>query len=325
MLCRTCSTKIADVRSACATCGRLEEPVCIIGLTGAVLLRLTAYAIVLLIAAIPIVAFVSPAIGSPAIETITVTWRWMAYLVAGIAVFAGTIVLHEAVHGVVMRMYGAHPRFGVGRASWWMPYAYATAPGHPFTVGQLAIIGLAPFVLISIATLVLMRMAPAVWGYAALAFAVNFSGSAGDLWLLAKTMEFRRCADLWMVDIADRLAIYTPDPAALGIVRRLEVPRRRNVLFTHLVIWWSAIVFVLFIGIVPTLIVLDWWGVKEAVIGVPWYPFLTFGPAGFVIYPMPICAAALLLAIPLTCFVRPSGTNASDDRSSAGAPRPAFL
>ena len=58
---------------------------------------------------------------------------------AGVLVSVTTIVLHEWVHGASMRRFGARPHYGVALVRRILPVAYATAPGHRFTLRQMMI------------------------------------------------------------------------------------------------------------------------------------------------------------------------------------------
>lgn len=58
-----------------------------------------------------------------------------------------TLVLHELVHGMAMRMYGANPKYGV---MWKQMILYAISPGFAYCRNNYVVVALAPLVLISI-------------------------------------------------------------------------------------------------------------------------------------------------------------------------------
>lgn len=67
-----------------------------------------------------------------------------------LALTAMLVIAHETIHGLVMRCFGARPRFGallVGRA---MPALYTTSEGHHFTRGQYLTVAATPAVAISV-------------------------------------------------------------------------------------------------------------------------------------------------------------------------------
>ena len=73
------------------------------------------------------------------------------------AIFAGVLlawVLHELTHGLVMRMYGAKPKYGI---LWKGLMWYATSPGYAYRRNNYVVIALAPFVFISTLVIVGIR------------------------------------------------------------------------------------------------------------------------------------------------------------------------
>ncbi len=105
-------------------------------------------------------------------------WKLLAVL----AVTAVLLVLHELIHGFVMRLLGARPRYGAGVLSGGIPYLYATAHGYRFTKRQYLIVALAPMVTISLLGAVLV--ASASWGsWLIIPLAIHLSGCVGDLWI----------------------------------------------------------------------------------------------------------------------------------------------
>src|SRR2546430_909299 len=57
-------------------------------------------------------------------------------LTGWVATIVVVFVAHELLHGLVVRGYGARPRFGVGLAARVLPALYTTAPGARFSRSQ---------------------------------------------------------------------------------------------------------------------------------------------------------------------------------------------
>jgi hypothetical protein len=163
-----------------------------------------------------------------------------------IAVCVGTVVVHELVHGVVFRLFGGTPRYGIGRIGWLGVYAYATAPGVPFTLMQMTVICLAPLAVISAITIAAGLVAPASAGFAAVAFVTNFSGAAGDVWMVVQMWRFRTCRHLQLVDMEQGLDIHTADPAASAIAARAAT--RHNAGYVHRILLRWLVTSTLLIG-----------------------------------------------------------------------------
>jgi hypothetical protein len=191
------------------------------------------------------------------------------------------------------------------------------------------VVALAPFVVISAASLILMWTVPAVFGYTAVAFVTNFSGAVGYLWFVAGVARFRRSADLWLVDVADRLAVYTPDAAAAHIAEQLEHRSGRFTMAVQLFLWWVGLAGALFGAIPYVLGVLGRWGVEHVSIGLPGYPFLETTADGFWIDITSLLVTSFLLAVPASLATRRFSTRAERGSTAeaprSGAPRPALL
>jgi Putative zincin peptidase len=133
---------------------------------------------------------------------------WLLGLFAGILL---TLALHELAHGLTMRWFGAHPRYGI---LWKALAAYATAPGHAFTRGHYLAVIVAPLASLSLLALVAMVvLAGTAWVLIlALCAALNAAGAAGDLWMAGIVL---RCpASAYIVDERDGLRVFLPDKDA---------------------------------------------------------------------------------------------------------------
>jgi len=143
--------------------------------------------------------------GSASIEGLL---EWVLLFAAIFALMALHIVVHEAVHGLFFWIYtGNRPRFAFKGA-----YAYAAMPGWYIPRGAFFITTLAPFVVISLIGLLMMRLTPwllPIW----FVITLNASGSAGDLlvaaWLL---LQPPGCL---AEDRGDAVTLYLPEKMPL--------------------------------------------------------------------------------------------------------------
>jgi hypothetical protein len=174
-----------------------------------------------------------------------------------VGVYFGTLVLHEAVHGLAFMLFSAKPTFGIGLQGKILPYAYATAPKAKLTFGQMMIVGLAPFVLLSVVFLSAGRAWPAAGSYIAVAFVTNFAGAVGDLWIMSKLWRFRACRSLRVSDDKTGLTIYSDDPAAAKIIKddKLKQQAKRRGFINHwLKIFCSLVAISLVVPMILSLI-----------------------------------------------------------------------
>lgn len=89
------------------------------------------------------------------------------------------MVLHELVHGLVIRLFGGRPSYGMTMLSRVTPAFYCTAPGARFTRGQFIGIAAAPFLVLGVATALVVAFAP-MGGWLVLPAAVHAAGCIGD-------------------------------------------------------------------------------------------------------------------------------------------------
>ena len=138
----------------------------------------------------------------------------------------GVFILHELIHGLFFWLFtGDRPRFGVH-----IFYAYAAAPDWYLPRNRFIIVGIAPFILITIAGLVLLpAIAPQAVTELLIILTVNAAGSVGDLlvvgWLLSQPRT------TLINDMGQKITFYQePEPAIakmsgrwLDLVRGLGV------------------------------------------------------------------------------------------------------
>jgi len=132
--------------------------------------------------------------------------NWIINLATLLVVYTGVIVFHEVIHGLFFWIITRErPKFGFRGA-----YAFAAAPDWYLPRNHYFIIGLAPFIMITLSGLILLPITPEtllVWvGFATTA---NASGAVGDLaivfWLLT-----RYPAGILVRDLGDAIDIYYP-------------------------------------------------------------------------------------------------------------------
>ena len=119
----------------------------------------------------------------------------------------GVLALHECVHGVLMRAFGARPRYGFYARGGMF---YAKAPGYRFTRREYLIVVLGPLVglsLLACAGIVLLAGTSMVW-YVALWGVVNASAANADSWVAAVVLQHP--AEAHVVDELDGLRVLVP-------------------------------------------------------------------------------------------------------------------
>jgi len=122
-----------------------------------------------------------------------------------LTVVVGTMVVHEAIHGVFFWLFTrSRPVFGVK-----LLFAYAGAPEWYIPRNQYALIGIAPFVLITVAGFAIVAWAPLAPGQLALfGITMNAAGAVGDFYVSAKVMLQLR--DVLIQDTGVGFTMYGP-------------------------------------------------------------------------------------------------------------------
>lgn len=134
-------------------------------------------------------------------------------LTAGLVGAAAVLAIHELFHGVAMRAFGAHPRYGMARNKI-MLVLYATAPGYAFKRNQYLTVCLAPLIGISALMLVgLLYLKGTAWVWLfAFCGAMNGGGAIGDLWFFFKILRYPSRS--YVVDERDGFRILLPSPSS---------------------------------------------------------------------------------------------------------------
>ena len=120
-------------------------------------------------------------------------------------------ILHEACHGVFFLAFGGRPRFGFKPWTKFGPVFYAAAPGSYFDRSQYLAAGLAPAVVLTVALAAALAFVAAddlltatvMW-----AFALNISGSVGDMLMMRKVMSYSNST--LFEDTGDGFVAYGP-------------------------------------------------------------------------------------------------------------------
>jgi hypothetical protein len=120
-----------------------------------------------------------------------------------------TLVLHELTHGLVMRAFGARPRYGI---LWKQMMFYATSPGFAYCRNNYVGIALAPFVFIGILVVLGMWLFQGTLWVALLGICgiVNASGAIGDMWITMVVLRY--AATALVVDERDGIRVFLPKP-----------------------------------------------------------------------------------------------------------------
>jgi hypothetical protein len=161
----------------------------------------------------------------PTSGSFTLGWRESGALLIGIVL---TLVAHELTHGLVMRLAGATPRYGI---LWKGLMLYATSPGHAYQRNTYVGILLAPFVLISaLAVLGIWLVPGSPWtALFIMCGALNASGASGDLWMTQIVLRYPRTAR--MMDERDGLRVFVPNgtlPEGMGSKDTIDQQSKRQ-------------------------------------------------------------------------------------------------
>ncbi len=156
---------------------------------------------------------------SPGVDVIVALWSVtgsatglggrVLVIVLALAVTLGVGVLHELVHGLSFWLFTRErPAFGAKSL-----YFYAGAPDWYLPRGQHLVVGLMPFLLLTLAGLTVAALTPvAVAAWVILAVVANGGGAAGDL--MAAVWLLRQPQDTLVCDTGLAITIYQPQPGS---------------------------------------------------------------------------------------------------------------
>ncbi|EMA56580.1 DUF3267 domain-containing protein [Halococcus thailandensis] len=118
-----------------------------------------------------------------------------------------TLVIHETIHGALMRLLDYRVTFGV---AWSMPGVYAAAFGQPITRRDNILIAGAPLIVITaFGVAVLPVMGETLLVAVLVALVTNAAGAVGDMYALYRLARMPRETMLYDVSIGEML-IYEP-------------------------------------------------------------------------------------------------------------------
>ncbi|HVB75137.1 MAG TPA: DUF3267 domain-containing protein [Ktedonobacteraceae bacterium] len=109
----------------------------------------------------------------------------LLWLVISVVGYCLMLPLHELLHGAAFLLWGGRPYFGAK-----LPYAlYCGAKNQLFRRNQYLVVGLAPFVVITLAGIILTLVAPVTAAYTLAVTVGNISGAAGDIWSVVRMLR----------------------------------------------------------------------------------------------------------------------------------------
>lgn len=138
-------------------------------------------------------------------------------LIAGnLAAYIAILPLHEGVHALIILLLGGRPTFGLK-----LPLAaYCTAPNQLFTRRGYVAVALAPLVLITLAGIALIWLAPNFSAYTLFGLAGNVSGAIGDLAAAQRTLA--QPHDALIADTATGFIAYVPGDVSAPAIEPVE-------------------------------------------------------------------------------------------------------
>ncbi|MFH5802203.1 DUF3267 domain-containing protein [Haladaptatus sp. CMAA 1911] len=178
----------------------------------------------------------------------------------GVLIFGltfGVIVIHELIHGAVMKQFGANPRYGFGVAQFVLPYAYATSD-ESLTRNQFLVVAIAPLVVL---TIVLFTLAIIFqWPILLAPLAVNAGGAVGDLLMTRLLLRYPKT--IRVVDNITGLKIY-------GDTRAIRSVEPRHEVLHGMIVGIGITIGSAFLLMMIAPIVLDNLGVTSFTLGIP--------------------------------------------------------
>ncbi len=129
------------------------------------------------------------AIGAPLQAIGNPQWPQWAYWVFGLAVILGSMIGHEALHGMALKLCGYRPKFGFA-----MGYLYASIqPGDFLTRRAYLVMILTPITVISLLGVVMLPFLPVALGQiVVMAVLLNAAASVGDLVVASRVRRWPR-------------------------------------------------------------------------------------------------------------------------------------
>jgi hypothetical protein len=134
---------------------------------------------------------------------VTISLGFVNLLILAGIVLIVVPVAHEAVHGVIAKLLGARPFYGIGAGFAYTSFEQPVSPRH------YRLITIGPIVVLSAFCIALFPVS-SDWFLFVLGFAViNAAGAVGDLWILWSIRELPENAVIY--DLADGYAAFVPE------------------------------------------------------------------------------------------------------------------
>lgn len=109
----------------------------------------------------------------------------LIWVVVNVVASIVVLPLHEGLHGLAFSLWGGKPHYGAK-----LPFAlYCGAKNQLFHRNEYLVVGLAPLVVITLAGIIFILLAPALASYVLLGLITNFSGAAGDIWVAMRLLR----------------------------------------------------------------------------------------------------------------------------------------
>ena len=107
------------------------------------------------------------------------------WIVINILGYILILPIHELIHAAAFVLWGGKPYFGAR-----LPYAlYCGAKNQLFHRNQYFVVGLAPLIVITLDGIIFILISPVLASYTLFALIGNFSGAAGDVWVVRKLLR----------------------------------------------------------------------------------------------------------------------------------------
>lgn len=148
----------------------------------------------LVLMAVGLVIFGSPVLARSGRLVVEVGLSEIAEVIALVVIL---VLFHEAIHAVVMSVFGARPAFGATLVGGVLPAAYTTARGHLFTRPQYLAVAVTPAILIS--AVGFGACFTALGAYLVIPLAMHLGGCVGDAvagWHVVRQPPGMLCEDL---------------------------------------------------------------------------------------------------------------------------------
>lgn len=126
-------------------------------------------------------------------------WFFLAFMIL--------LVIHELIHGLFFKAYKPENKVKFG-IKWKQGMAYATSPGSQYNRGQMLVISLAPFVLLSLALTILLALGGINVGMYILLASAHAAGCIGDFYYTYLLTIKHRKENILVEDTETGLLIY---------------------------------------------------------------------------------------------------------------------